>query len=92
MLASPNTYLSNEGARQSSARQAITPASYEEGTLAENYNAATGERGYRNTIAHPEGPYMQINPYNKLRQGLSPSGEFVEWMEDAALHNPRPHF
>ena len=30
-------------------RQAITPARYDEGTLATNHNAATGERGYHNT-------------------------------------------
>ena len=38
--------LLNEGARESSSRQAITPARYDEGTLATNHNAATGERGY----------------------------------------------
>ena len=46
----------NEGARYPSARQAITsarqaivPARYDEGALAANHNAATGERGYRIT-------------------------------------------
>ena len=38
----------NEGARHSSARQAITPAIYDEETLATNHVAATGERGYHN--------------------------------------------
>ena len=40
-------YLVNEGARESSSRQAITPARYD-GTLATNHNAAIGERGYHN--------------------------------------------
>ena len=35
--------LLNEGARESSSRQA-TPPKYDEGTLATNYTAATGER------------------------------------------------
>ena len=39
----------NEGARESSSRQAITPARYDEGTLATNHNAAKGKGGYRNT-------------------------------------------
>ena len=38
----------NEGARESLSRLAITPAKYDEGTLATNHNAATGERGYHN--------------------------------------------
>ena len=38
------------------------------------------------TIAHPEGPkYMQI--HKKLRLKPNPSGEFEEWIEDAALHS-----
>ena len=41
--------LLNKGATESSSRQAITPARYDEGTLATNHNAATGERGYHNT-------------------------------------------
>ena len=41
--------LLNEGATESSSRQAITPARYDEGTLATNHNAATGETGYHNT-------------------------------------------
>ena len=36
--------LLNEEARRSSSRQAIKPARYDEGTLAINHNAATGER------------------------------------------------
>ena len=43
--------LLNEGARESSSRQAITPARYDEGTLAANHNAATGGRRYHNTIS-----------------------------------------
>ena len=39
----------NEGAGESSSRQAITPARYDEGTHATNHNSATGERGYQNT-------------------------------------------
>ena len=45
--------LLNEGARHSSERQAITPARYDEGTLATNDNAGTGERGYHNTTSPP---------------------------------------
>ena len=41
--------LLNEGARESSSRQTITPARCDEETLATNHNAATGERGYHNT-------------------------------------------
>ena len=41
--------LLNEGARCSSAKQAITPVRYDEGTIATNHDAATGERGYHNT-------------------------------------------
>ena len=40
--------LLNEGARSSSERQAITPAKYDDGGIATNRNAATGEGGYRN--------------------------------------------
>ena len=40
--------LLNEEVRESSSKQAITPAKYDEGTLATDRNAATGERGYRN--------------------------------------------
>ena len=40
--------LLNEGARESSSRQATTPARYEEGTLVTNQNAGKGERGYHN--------------------------------------------
>ena len=41
------------------------------------------------TLAHPEGPYMQM--HRSIRQELNPPGEFGEWIEDAALHNPLPH-
>ena len=41
--------LVNEGAKYSSARQAIAPARYDEGALATNHKAATGGRGYLNT-------------------------------------------
>ena len=58
LLTSPDRCLLNEGARDSSVRQAIAPARYEgmmirgydEGTLATNNNAAEGEGGYHNTI------------------------------------------
>ena len=40
--------LLNEGAREFSSRQTITPARYDEGTLATNHNADTGEI-YRST-------------------------------------------
>ena len=40
--------LLNERARESSSRQAITPARYDGGTLATNHNAARGERGCHN--------------------------------------------
>ena len=33
---------------RSSEKQAITPARYDEGTIATNHNTATGERGYHN--------------------------------------------
>ena len=46
-------------------------------------------RGYAITLAHPEGLYMQI--HRRIRRELIPSGEFGEWIEDAALHNPLPH-
>ena len=39
--------LPNEGARRSSARQAITPAGYDEGALATNHNAANRGEGIR---------------------------------------------
>ena len=42
--------LTNEGERRSSERQAITPARYDEGAIATDQNAATGERGYHNNI------------------------------------------
>ena len=41
------------------------------------------------TLAHPEGLYMQI--HRKIRRERNPPGEFVEWIEDAALHTPLPH-
>ena len=41
------------------------------------------------TLAHPEGPCMQM--YRKLRHELNQSGEFGERIEDAALNNPLPH-
>ena len=47
------------------------------------------ERGDIKTLAHPEGPYMQI--HSRIRRELNPSGEFGERIEDAALHNPLPH-
>ena len=56
--------LVNEGARHSSERQAIRPARYGEGTLATDHNAATGDRGYTMTLAHPEGSYIQIHKEN----------------------------
>ena len=40
--------LLNEGARESSSRQAITPARYDEGILATKHNAAIGEKGCHN--------------------------------------------
>ena len=42
--------LLNEGARGSSEKQAITPVRYDEGTIATNHNAPTGERGYHSSI------------------------------------------
>ena len=44
----------NEEARRSSERLAITPARYDEGTIATNHKATTWERGYHHiiTIAH----------------------------------------
>ena len=42
--------LLNKGARESSSRQAITPARYDEGILATNHNATTGERGHHNRL------------------------------------------
>ena len=55
--------LLNKGARESSSRQAITPARYDEGKLATNHNTATEERGYNNTsvgyIALPVRPFSQ---------------------------------
>ena len=77
--------LLNEGARRSSEKQAITPVRYDEGTIAINHNATTGERGYHNTSPPCEGPYMQI--HRKLRHEQKQSGEFGEWIDDAALHN-----
>ena len=50
-------YFVNEGARGSSSRQAITPAKYDEETLATNHNAVQG-RGDNITLAHPEGPHI----------------------------------
>ena len=41
------------------------------------------------TLAHLQGPYMQI--HRRIRRELHPSGEFGEWIEDAALHNPLPY-
>ena len=41
------------------------------------------------TLAHSEGQYMQID--RKTRRKLKPSGDFGEWIEDAALRNPLPH-
>ena len=38
--------LLNEGSREPSSRQTITPGRYDERTLATNHNAATGKRGY----------------------------------------------
>ena len=40
--------LLNEGARESSSRQAITSVKHDEGTLATDQSAATVDRGYRN--------------------------------------------
>ena len=71
-------------------RQAITPpARHDEGRIATNHNDETGDRGYHNTTPPPEGPHVQI--HRKLRHEPNPSGEFGEWIEDAALHNPLPH-
>ena len=42
--------LPNEGARRSSEKQAITPARYDEGTIATNFNATT--TGVRDTITN----------------------------------------
>ena len=68
--------------------QAITRARYGEGTFTTNHNGRY-RGGDTITLAHPEGPYMQI--HRRIKQELSPSGEFGEWIEDAALHNPLPH-
>ena len=46
-------------------------------------------RGYTITLAHPDGPYMQM--HGRIRQELNPSREFGEGVEDAAVHNPLPH-
>ena len=51
--------LLNEWTRHSSARQAITPARYDAGTLATKHNAETGERGYHNTTP----PWMDVYIY-----------------------------
>ena len=41
------------------------------------------------TLAHPEGPYMQI--HRELEQEeLNPSGESGERTEDATLYSPLP--
>ena len=53
-------------------RQAVTPARYDEGTLATSHNG----RGDTITLAHPEGPYMQM--HRKLRHEPKQSGEFGE--------------
>ena len=72
----------------SSEKQAVTPARHDDGTIATNHMPLKG-RGDTITLAHPEGSYMQI--HRKLRHKLHQSGEFGEWIEDAALHNPLPH-
>ena len=46
-------------------------------------------RGDTITLAHPKEPYMQI--HIRIRREPNPSGEFGEWIEDAALCNPLPH-
>ena len=43
------TCLLNEAGRESSSRQAITPARHDDETLATNHNAATEKRGCHNT-------------------------------------------
>ena len=80
--------LLNEGARESLSRQVITPARYDEGTLDTYHNATAGERDTI-ILAHPKGPYMKI--HGIIRRELNQSGEFGEWIEDAALHNALPH-
>ena len=47
------------------------------------------ERGDTITLVHPEGSDMQI--HGRIRRELNPSGEFGEWIEEAAFHNPLPH-
>ena len=68
---------------------AITPARYDEGTVATHTITPLQGRGDPITLAHPEGPYMQM--HGRIRQELNTSGEFGECIEDAALQNPLPH-
>ena len=46
-------------------------------------------RGDTITLAHREGPYMQI--HRRIRRELNTSGKLGEWIEDVASHNPLPH-
>ena len=66
--------LLNEGARES---------------LLAGDNAPLQGRGDTITLAHPEGPYMQM--HRRITQELNPYGKLGERIEDAALHNPIPH-
>lgn len=61
---------------------------YEEETHAANKTPLQG-RGDAITLLYPEGPYMET--HGTIRRELNPSGGLGEWIDDAALHNPRPH-
>ena len=58
------------------------------GTLLQNITPLQGIGGTV-TLAHPEGPYMQMR--RRIRLELNPFGEVGEWIEDGALHNQIPH-
>lgn len=55
--------LSNQRVRHLSVRQATTPAGHDEGRLATNHDAATGERGYHTTQSYH--PHHIHNPESK---------------------------
>ena len=76
--------LLNEGARKS--LLLATPARCDEGVFAMPITMPLQGRGDTITLDHPEGPYMQM--LRRIRQELNPSGEFGEWIEDVAIHNP----
>ena len=91
----PDTF-GQKVARSRSSRQAIASASHDGDNCHMIYHKSQrrNERGGISflTLAHPERPYIYADSLKIIRWKQNHvSGEFGEWVENTAIHNPLTH-